>query len=1012
MANNKTSDDHNDKTQAAIDYTKKAFSGPTEKQLRQQEEARAKGGLTPSGIRKYYTYQATGTTSPTKTSDIAKAAAEVQRVEAESKARTAALAQAKAEQQAKEQKAAQENAVISKLSKTEQRLLTELEKSRKGQGTFKSEAEFRTALLLEQQVKGTAVPEGINMPLPNKAVSFGTPLDEVLARERAQGVPVGDIFKPAITQAAGLKTSLEAKKPPEVITISKPKETQIQDRIKQLEIQKRYASIEGKRRIAKEQAALNDFLKSSRQDQGKEQILRQTGIAEQLKFKPAPKDSGERFAMLIQRELLTSISQKKSLADEVKSFGTSALQAPGKIYQESKEKETIGTLTALGRGAKQLFKGVIQIPEVMQEQKKVIKLEQEQIGLRLLGIIGGVQPIKEDFLNLQYTQQKARELKVKETESIINAGQIYALTLLPAALDKVAITGAVGLQTYQTVKNPSLENIGALGFLVVTPFILKKVFKSRSYEPKQGTTKVLGTREYMSGKNRVSVKKGTFETRSGEKVFFDERIVTTESGAGIYKVRIRTPEGKLLSDSTGKIKTSYELKPLKNKGVIQEQVMEYNARTEIFPKKGKPLVEYQDGTMRLGKEYINRDVISRETLTNFRRELVTKKGTAISKEIEIAGLKTQGMQSYQSNLRIGTVSREFIKPQSKLSKLSELSQDMFSNKRGTLSVDLNFQGSFGREYLPEVAIAKELIRTPLPNISPIGRTSLLSIQRETAPILPLINLTKSNTRQDSLSYPKYIAGALPRTLYESESRLSTESKLLSLPSNVTRISPEVRTDYLYGANTSANTLSIVDTIARSGVDSKAISTTDSLNVSLPEAAYEGIAGVDTASLTDFPAITSPKRGSRGMPLTSIPVEPIIPFLPSIYIEGKPKQAAKPQRGYDSEVKEGGKFIRTNDKPLTYRSAKDEMAYYVDNSSSARGRVRPTKLKGKVQSKETGYFNITENKFRDFEIKGKTQKKLNDEWIEKKSNRIDTYGEFNQITAKGLKASRNRRRGFI
>jgi hypothetical protein len=119
--------------------------------------------------------------------------------------------------------------------------------------------------------------------------------------------------------------------------------------------------------------------------------------------------------------------------------------------------------------------------------------------------------------------------------------------------------------------------------------------------------------------------------------------------------------------------------------------------------------------------------------------------------------------------------------------------------------------------------------------------------------------------------------------------------------------------------------------------------------------------------------------------------------------------------YKVEVKEGGKFFRVDNKLYTLEAGLSRGSFIVDNSSAARFRVRRTKQQlsrksPRLVSKSNNHFIRTREKFREFRIKRGKQSPLVRDFIEKKTFRIDTQGELNGITAKGLLAQKTKKRG--
>jgi len=122
--------------------------------------------------------------------------------------------------------------------------------------------------------------------------------------------------------------------------------------------------------------------------------------------------------------------------------------------------------------------------------------------------------------------------------------------------------------------------------------------------------------------------------------------------------------------------------------------------------------------------------------------------------------------------------------------------------------------------------------------------------------------------------------------------------------------------------------------------------------------------------------------------------PLPPPIPSFDATGGKEQA------YDAFVREKGKFIKANNKPMTKRHAKAYASDIVDNSASASFTIKKTS--GKPQPTPLGTLFVMGGKFR----KSKKNKKV---IVEKRTFRIDTAGEKQGITAKGLIALRQKQK---
>ncbi len=117
---------------------------------------------------------------------------------------------------------------------------------------------------------------------------------------------------------------------------------------------------------------------------------------------------------------------------------------------------------------------------------------------------------------------------------------------------------------------------------------------------------------------------------------------------------------------------------------------------------------------------------------------------------------------------------------------------------------------------------------------------------------------------------------------------------------------------------------------------------------------------------------------------------------------KKKKVVRKRVGYNAFARQKGKFIKLNKRPLTKVQAKNLASFIVDNSTSARGRVR--KAKGVIKKPRVkipaGYFSQTQKKYRAFKIQKGKKKPLVNDFIERRRSRIDTRGE-----KKGLSVAR-------
>jgi len=104
---------------------------------------------------------------------------------------------------------------------------------------------------------------------------------------------------------------------------------------------------------------------------------------------------------------------------------------------------------------------------------------------------------------------------------------------------------------------------------------------------------------------------------------------------------------------------------------------------------------------------------------------------------------------------------------------------------------------------------------------------------------------------------------------------------------------------------------------------------------------------------------------------------------------------KSQKGYIVKVKSKGKFKPINTTPLPKKNAFSLGKFVTDNSSAAQFKIKKSDRKA---GKPVNVPFTSNTKFT-------KQKKTKNTYVEKKSNRIDTPGEIQGITAKGLLKTR-------
>lgn len=111
-----------------------------------------------------------------------------------------------------------------------------------------------------------------------------------------------------------------------------------------------------------------------------------------------------------------------------------------------------------------------------------------------------------------------------------------------------------------------------------------------------------------------------------------------------------------------------------------------------------------------------------------------------------------------------------------------------------------------------------------------------------------------------------------------------------------------------------------------------------------------------------------------------------------------------KQAYDALVKQGKSFVKVNNKPLTRKGALQTAAQFVDQTTAASFKIRKTKGKPQ-QSGLLGGF-VLGGKFRPSKS---AKRRAQNIFVEKNQFRIDTPGEIQGITVKGLQALENKRR---
>lgn len=122
------------------------------------------------------------------------------------------------------------------------------------------------------------------------------------------------------------------------------------------------------------------------------------------------------------------------------------------------------------------------------------------------------------------------------------------------------------------------------------------------------------------------------------------------------------------------------------------------------------------------------------------------------------------------------------------------------------------------------------------------------------------------------------------------------------------------------------------------------------------------------------------------------------FIPIPRIPGfNGKMPIKKQEPHDLFIKRGKKFKKVSNN-ITKEQALNLGGYLVDNSLSAQFKIK--KSKGKIKKPKhkipENYWSSSSTKFRPYKVKKGVKKPLVNQYIEKASKRLDTYGEVRKI----------------
>ena len=621
--------------------------------------------------------------------------------------------------------------------------------------------------------------------------------------------------------------------------------------------------------------------------------------------------------------------------------------------------------------------------------------------------------------------QKAR-FQTPETKSaaltVLGTG---AFLLLPKP---VQTFGAYTMATFsglKLAKTPTPENLGEFVFFAGLPFLSKRVeaFKKNRLVPKEGSIVVKGTKTFETGGGiKTTVRKGEYLSKSGKNIFFDERVSLNKKGQGEFIIRLRNKKGSLISETKGKLVTKFQATPKKGElGIDRETLLEFKSETIIKPDTGKKIIEKQKGEIRIGKLQETDKGIHAEVLTEFGR--ATKQGSNIrvTDEKVIALTRENSKNVFETNVRSGQIVIRDVNLIQQKAKQVALSPLLISNIG--VAEGFGFSGDFaGRGKQFDIGIPKvsDVISRPKGEIKPFEFGKLRSLLRNDFRLVEAV--------MPKFGGFKSLFSGIPSSLSEFKN-VSLVSDLAE--TDISSISENLNLSE-FGAREKAEESSISRTHALSDVTSLISSKSVTSSKPLTEALIEGLSRsksntlveslVNTASDTFSGVTVGVGTTARSKPrpsitpsisITDMPIKEIItPFvLPSFPVSQKILYS----KGYDAQVKEKGRWINVNkkDEPLSESSAKSEAARIVDKSLSARFRVRESKSKNPPKQNFDNYFNMNKFKFQDYDIRGKTKRKLNNEYIEKRKYRLDDPTEVNKIPASRLiaKQRKNRMRLF-
>ena len=429
--------------------------------------------------------------------------------------------------------------------------------------------------------------------------------------------------------------------------------------------------------------------------------------------------------------------------------------------------------------------------------------------------------------------------------------------------------------------------------------------------------------------------------------------------------------------------TSGLFQKVEPKGLVKIQESALDDIVELKPlddfikdiERGKPVSlkpvsqEFKEATIKIGEG------------EDFFGDLLLGKGSKpeLTKSILQPDVKTTAILEQDINLR-GFISKKPVKTK-KLSLNAGSELDSFVSggfdevlapigkkkisKKGKVKSSSNLKQFFAKSKLE-----KDFI-----NVKKFKSESKFNLKN---PLVPFKTKVKGKLKPLALTTPvtkKKLTGSLKKETFFDTSNvlgkdISTDKSILNL--KVT--SPNLKT------------LSDTDIFTKSGL----FKATEDIQI------QKELPKLDTD--LDFFQVSSskPVKSRKVLPrTTTAPITAQI--IPDIELPSLGAKEVK-KKGYDVFVKSKGKFKRLNKAPLTKKSALDYSNFLVDNSA-ARTFLQPKKTKLKGKTLEIDFAGRFEP--RKYTKKGKR-------YIEKSKFAIDSLGELQGITAKGL-AKLNARR---